>query len=96
MSRNGPTTSVLVVTLQSSDPTEVTVAGTVTIPAGQSQATFAVVSIADAVTDGAQRATITASAPGFTGASAMLTVSDLDLPDYRVVNINGPATGSAE
>ncbi len=96
VSRNGATTAPLVVTLQSSDPTEATVPPSVTIPAGQAQAAFNIASIADGLTDGAQRAVILATAAGFTPGSATLTVSDLDLPDYRVVNVSGPATALAE
>ncbi len=96
VTRNGSIAAALVVTLQSSDITEATVPTSVTILAGQASVTFAVASIADGITDGAQRATITASAAGFAPASAPLTVSDLDLPDYRVASVNGPTTATAE
>lgn len=96
VSRNGSTAAALVVTLASSDTTEATVPASVTILAGQSNAVFQVASIADGTNDGAQRVSISASATGFTAANVSLTVSDLDLPDYRVARITIPASGTAE
>ncbi|QDU18781.1 tandem-95 repeat protein [Urbifossiella limnaea] len=65
-----PLDQPLVVTLTSSDTTEATVPGTVTIPAGATSATFAVVTVDDALTDGTQAVTITATATaaGLSGA----------------------------
>src|SRR5438046_1645855 len=51
----------LTVSLSSSDTTEVTVPASVVIPAGQTSATFPVNAIDDAIIDGTQTATITAS-----------------------------------
>lgn len=52
----------LTVSLSSSDPSEVTVPATVTIPAGYSSAGFAVSAVDDNLLDGTQHATITATA----------------------------------
>ena len=51
----------LVVNLSSSDTTEATVPATVTIAAGQASATFTVAAVDDALRDGFQNVTITAS-----------------------------------
>jgi hypothetical protein len=58
VTRNGPTTNSLVVNLSSSDTTEATVPTTVTIPAGQSSATFPIAAVRDAEADGTQGVTI--------------------------------------
>ncbi len=96
VSRTGSTASSLVVQLASSDTTEVFVPVSVTIAAGANSAPFVVNSLQDNTTDGSQRATISATATGYTGGSADLTVSDQDLPDLRVVNVVGPLTALAE
>jgi large repetitive protein len=66
---NLPLSQAQVVTLSSSDTTEATVPTSVTIPAGQASATFAIASVDDTFTDGSQAVTITASTtgPGLTG-----------------------------
>jgi exo-beta-1,3-glucanase (GH17 family) len=69
-------TAALLVTIGNSDPTEAHAPATVTIPAGQASTTFAVAALDDSMEDGAQTATITASAAGFVSGSAELTVTD--------------------
>src|SRR4051794_28132526 len=54
----------LLVSLSSSDVSEATVPGSVTILAGQTNAVFDVTIIDDALLDGSQNVTITASAAG--------------------------------
>ncbi len=61
---NTDTGSAIVVNLQSGDTTEATVPATVVIPAGQSQASFPITAVDDALLDGTQTVTITASAVG--------------------------------
>jgi subtilisin-like proprotein convertase family protein len=70
----GQTTN-LVVNLVSSDTSEVMVPASVTIPANQTNATFAVEAVDDAVSDGAVGITITATA-GSLSATASITVTD--------------------
>jgi uncharacterized repeat protein (TIGR01451 family) len=70
-----PTTN-LVVTLNSSDTTEVIVPPTVTILAGQSNANFSVTIVDDALLDGPQSATVTATAPPYQSANGTITVAD--------------------
>ena len=65
----------LVVGLASSDTSEVTVPASVTIPAGQTTATFALSAVDDAVSDGAVSVTITATAGSLT-ATASVSVTD--------------------
>ena len=65
----------LVVNLASSDTTEATIPASVTIPAGQPSATFAVAAVDDAVSDGPVTVTITATA-GSLNATASVTVTD--------------------
>jgi len=65
----------LVVSLASSDISEVTVPASVTIPSGQTSATFSVAAVDDAVSDGSVGVTITATA-GSLSATASVTVTD--------------------
>ena len=78
VSRTGETTDPLTVTLTSSDLSEATVTGTVTILAGQASASFAIDGVNDAIVDGTQTVTITASATGFVDATDSLIVIDDD------------------
>ena len=93
VTRNTGTAGATLVTLASSDTTEATVQPTVTIPNGQISATFTIRGVADGQADGVQRASITASAVGFTSGQASLNVSDIDLPDLRVTRIVVPPSG---
>jgi hypothetical protein len=76
VTRNTVSDAPLVVTLQSSDTTEVTVPRTVTIAAGQRNITFPVTGVDDRVVDGNQKARIIASGAGFVAAGADITVID--------------------
>ncbi|MFO1001132.1 MAG: Calx-beta domain-containing protein [Planctomycetaceae bacterium] len=75
----------IVVTLVSSDASELTVPVSVTIPAGASSATFTVTAVDDALLDGTQTATVTAFS-NTTGGSldASFGIGGLAaIPDYR-------------
>ncbi|MBE0545906.1 MAG: pre-peptidase C-terminal domain-containing protein, partial [Verrucomicrobia bacterium] len=96
VTRNAGTNAALLVTLVSSDPSELTVPPTVTIPAGAFSAQFNAASVADGETDGNQTVTVTASAAGLTAGAAQITVSDINLPDLVVVGITVPATAATE
>jgi hypothetical protein len=84
VTRNTPTASAQVVNLSSSDQSEIAVPATVTIPAGQASATFAIAAIEDDIADGSRVVTITASSSGFVGASAQVTVTDNDTATLRL------------
>ncbi|MCP4711397.1 MAG: hypothetical protein GY869_22485 [Planctomycetes bacterium] len=68
------------VSLTSDDTTEVTVPLTVTIPAGQTSATFDLTIMTDTLVDGTQTVTITASVMNWTFGSDIIDV--IDVPDY--------------
>ncbi len=72
--------SPLVVTLTSSDLSELTVPVTVTIPAGAASVDFDIAAVNDPVLDGPQSALISASAAGYIGGSRGLTVLDHEPP----------------
>ncbi|MFC7336873.1 lamin tail domain-containing protein [Haloferula chungangensis] len=76
VSRTGPSSEPLEVTLNSSDTTEASVAATVTIPAGASSANFEIHGVDDIFPDGDQLVDITASAADATFASFEITVQD--------------------
>jgi hypothetical protein len=73
------------VTLASSDTTEASVPGTVTIPAGQASATVTVNAVDDVVVDGTQSVTISATATSYISGSASLSVTDNDIPNVPPV-----------
>jgi PKD repeat protein len=81
----------LVVTLISGDPGEAAVAPSVTIPAGQASATFAIDAVDDALLDGDQIVTLIVLASGFEDATATLTVAD-----YETVAVTIDQTDIAE
>ncbi len=77
VTRNSVTSSEMVVTLSSSDTSEVNVPATVTIPAGQATSPpFAIDAIDDAIVDGTQTVTITALYAGHTNGTDTLDVTD--------------------
>src|SRR5262249_8777675 len=75
----------LVVSLISSDRTEVTVPPTVTVTAGQTNAVFDVTIVDDNILDGTQTATITAAAPGYASGRATIAVADNETATLQVV-----------
>ena len=70
----------LTVVLSSNDETEVTVPATVTIAAGKSSEVFSIDIVDEAIVDGLQTVTITASSSGFTTDTRTLDVTDDDSP----------------
>lgn len=86
VTRSGPTTSALMVNLMSSDTTEATTPASVTIPIGQASASFDVAAVTDGIVDGSQNVTITASATNFTSGTAMLTVTNVDIPPLALIH----------
>ncbi|TRU88111.1 MAG: hypothetical protein EWV76_09640 [Microcystis novacekii Mn_MB_F_20050700_S1] len=89
ITRNTNTSSDLIVTLNSSDTTEATVPNTVTIPVGQTSATFTIMGVSDGINDGSQTVTITASATGLNSGSDSLEVTDINVPDLVVTQLQG-------
>jgi hypothetical protein len=73
---NSDTSSPLIVSLTSSDTSEATVPGTVTILAGASSASFTITGVDDDLLDGAQTVTITATAISFLAGSDSVAVTD--------------------
>jgi methionine-rich copper-binding protein CopC len=70
----------LVVTLTSSDTSELKVPSKVTIPAGSSSVSFDVDTVNDSVIDGTQSVTITAVATGYVNGTGKITVADHEPP----------------
>jgi alpha-tubulin suppressor-like RCC1 family protein len=86
---NGGTVSIsgfyasdLIIDLLSDDTTTVTVPATLTIPTGQTTASFDLTIIDDAAVDGTQTVTITAAAAGWTSGSGTIYISDNDGIDF--------------
>lgn len=83
--RNGPRDAALTVAISGSDPTELAVPASVTIPAGASEAVFDALVQSDGVDDGDQRVVVRVSAAGFRGAESAVTVVDADVTRLSVV-----------
>lgn len=99
VTRNTDTTNPLTVTLGSSDTGEATVATIVTIPAGETEsAPFDITAVDDAIVDGLQTVTITATAPDYADGSDSLDVTDDDTAGLSLwiandsISENGGAT----
>ncbi len=73
------TSGVLLITLESSDSSEVTVPQTVEIPDTQPSVTFSIDAVDDEITDGTQAVTLTASATGYTNGTTTVSVTDNDV-----------------
>lgn len=86
----GTSTSDILVLLNSSDTTELTVPLYVTVPAGTTSATFALTSLTDGLKDGTINSLVSASASGLIGTSASLAVHDIDLDHLGFDTITGP------
>ncbi len=86
VSRSGSTSEPLQVSLLSNDTSEATVPESVTIPTGQTSATFTIDAIDDNVVDGFQTVTILATAASHTNASNTLDVLDNDVPIQESVS----------
>jgi hypothetical protein len=93
ITRNTNTDNPLTVNLTSSDTTEATIPNTVIIPVGETSVTAIISGVNDGVSDGSQPVTISASATGLNGGSATLDVSDIEVPDLVLtqLNANSPA-----
>ena len=82
--RDGPTANALTVSLESSDPAQLSVPATVTIPANQASAPFLVQAEDDTLVEANHDYSVSASAPGFISGSATVEVSDDDIPELTV------------
>jgi len=85
----------LVVTLESSHPAELGVPASVTIPVGSTAATFAITAVDDAVLDGPQAPTITASAAGFGADSGPVATVDNDVHHFTFAAVPSPQVSGA-
>lgn len=73
-------TEPIVVTLTNSDPTELSIPATLTIPVGESSVSFNVDAVNDGALDGDQVVTISAAADNHTLGTAQITVLDHEPP----------------
>jgi autotransporter-associated beta strand protein len=85
----------IVVTLTSSDESELTVPATVTIPAGQASVTFPITAVDDALVDRVQRVTVTAALDPFRPATAEIAVLDDEGPKVVSVTPGYGETGAS-
>ncbi len=81
----------LIITLTSSNPAELTVPASVTIPAGQTSVTYQATAVDDTVTDGTQTVSISAAAATFTTAYSNTSVYDNDIHHFGFSTISSPA-----
>ena len=85
-----PASGVITIDLSSSDTTELAVPATVVFQPGQTVATFPITVVDDTQIDGTKSATITASVPGWTNASAEILVTD---NENHNLTLSGPYSG---
>ncbi|WP_161604257.1 Calx-beta domain-containing protein [Roseiconus nitratireducens] len=81
---DGDLSAPLVVTLSSSDVSEATVQATVTIEVGKASASFDIHAVEDLLADGTQTVTVSATAGTHDSASAVVEVTDNDLPQLQL------------
>ncbi len=93
LTRSLGTTGAIVVSLASSDVSIATVPATVTIPAGQASATFAITVVDDAFADGLKNVTITATATDLVTGKMTLAVSDNEVTNVVVTELMFNPTG---
>jgi hypothetical protein len=94
--RTSSPVGALTVRLTSSDTTEAAVPQTVELPAGTNRVEVPVASVADGIADGSQAVVLTAAAEGHTGATVVLGVTDLDLPDLVVQRVGTPEAAETD
>jgi hypothetical protein len=82
----------LIVTLNSSNPTQLSVPASVTIPAGQTGVSFVATGVEDPNTDGTQLVTLTASASGLTTGTTNVYVYDNDVHHFGFSTIPSTQT----
>ena len=88
----GTLTSDLVVSLASSDPTQLGVPATVTIPAGQTSVTFNATLLDNGLHTGPQTEQVTATAAGLPTASSSVVVKDADVDHFVFSTISALQT----
>lgn len=88
VSRTGPTTAAVTVTLSNSDPSEITIPASVVIPAGAASASFDVDAVNDGFFDFDQTVAVSAAASGYTGVEGGLMVRDDEVPGPSVLVVN--------
>ena len=92
---NSDVTSALVVTLINGDSTELSLPVSVNIPAGATSRTVTVTSVDDALLDGTQSVTMTATAAGYVSGTATVGVTDFELLTLTTAAIEFPENGGA-
>ncbi|HMJ89762.1 MAG TPA: CARDB domain-containing protein, partial [Candidatus Acidoferrum sp.] len=93
ITRNTATNAALTILISSSATGELTTPVSVVMPAGASTVTAPLSSVLDGISDGNKSVTVTASSGGFTPGSAVIVVTDIDLPDLVVRNVTTPTNG---
>ena len=88
----GTLTSDLVVSLAPSDPTEMSLPATVTIPAGQMSATFNVTLLDNGLCQGPQTVDVTATAADLPTAETSMVVKDADVYSFSFDTIGSTET----
>ncbi len=85
---NVPPRKDLLIALRTNDPSEISIPATIVIPAGMNTAVFDLTVIDDSFFDGVQEVLLTASIPGVTQTSSMITILD---NENNVLELSVPA-----
>lgn len=96
VTRTGDISSLVVISLSSSDMSEITVPSTITIEAGQTTSpSFTVSAFDDDLVDGTQTATITASTDGLSSGNVTVDVTDNDTATQKYQHVSSDSTSKS-
>ena len=87
ITRNTPTDAPLSVTIGNNDPTEIEITTSAVIPIGRQSVEVPITTINDGIEDGTQTVTLSAYANGFSPGFCFFYVTDLNKPDYEIIQI---------
>ncbi|GAB5442847.1 MAG: hypothetical protein Fues2KO_31960 [Fuerstiella sp.] len=82
--RNTDPTAAMTVSLAGSDASEAVLPASIVIPAGQSSTTFTIDAVDDAIVDGSQTVTVTATTAGHISSTDSIVVTDNDSPELAI------------
>jgi len=90
VTRNTPPTNSLTIALSTAPAGQATLLASVVLAPGATSTNVTITGVVDAASDGAVEVTVTATTAGYNPGSALLTVTDIDVPDLAVIEVSGP------
>jgi hypothetical protein len=90
ITRNTPPTNSLTVTLSAAPAGQAALPASVVLAPGATSTNVTLTGVVDGKSDGAVEVTVTAATAGYNPGSALVTVTDIDVPDLAVLEVSGP------